>query len=216
MKAVVSISLGLVFVGLATLNVITILESSRSGQDSADTRSSNSTSPRWRLSLHRPIRADGLVHEQASYWLARRNLRRRRRTRRPSHFAGSTSLREGNDRAQVQKPSFGFDAAWIVDLCHLRRARTHPCAPVRIGENQSFNFDCEILADTYCLVLRFYGPFSITPARLFADESSNTLHYLPNRYRNRAPTLSLLNLSAAKCRRPMPKRFVFAFKRVSS
>src|SRR5258708_27271107 len=32
MKAVVSVSLGLVFVGLATLNVITILESSRSGQ----------------------------------------------------------------------------------------------------------------------------------------------------------------------------------------
>jgi hypothetical protein len=34
MKAVVSVSLGLVFVGLATLNVITILESSRSGQTS--------------------------------------------------------------------------------------------------------------------------------------------------------------------------------------
>jgi ring-1,2-phenylacetyl-CoA epoxidase subunit PaaE len=32
MKAVVSVSLGLIFVGLATLNVITILESSRSGQ----------------------------------------------------------------------------------------------------------------------------------------------------------------------------------------
>ncbi|MDQ1408483.1 MAG: hypothetical protein QOJ41_218, partial [Acidobacteriaceae bacterium] len=32
MKAIVSVSLGLVFVGLATLNVITILESSRSGQ----------------------------------------------------------------------------------------------------------------------------------------------------------------------------------------
>jgi ferredoxin-NADP reductase len=32
MKAIVSVSLGLVFVGLATLNVITVLESSRSGQ----------------------------------------------------------------------------------------------------------------------------------------------------------------------------------------
>src|SRR5712675_3602640 len=32
MKAIVSVSLGLVFAGIATLNVITILESSRSGQ----------------------------------------------------------------------------------------------------------------------------------------------------------------------------------------
>src|SRR6266849_11182853 len=110
MKAIVSVSLGLVSVGLATLNVITI---------------------------------------------------------------------EGNDRAQVQKPSCDFDAAWIVDLCHLRRPRSHPCAPVRIGQNQSFNFDCEILAGTYCLVLRFYGPFSITPARLFADESSNSFTIFP-------------------------------------
>jgi len=119
------------------LDVITILESSRSGQASADTRSSNSTAPRWRLSLHRPIRANGLVHEQASNWLPRRNLSKCRRTHRPCHFACSASLREGNDRAQVQKPSCDFAAAWIVDLCRFCRARTHPCAPVRVGENQS-------------------------------------------------------------------------------
>src|SRR6266566_4099574 len=178
MKAAVSVSLGLVFVGLATLNVITIFESSRLGR-APRSRARAIALHRAGLSLHRPVRADGVVHEQASNWLARRNLRRCRSTHRPCRFACSTSLPKSNHRAQIQKLSFDFDAAWIVDFCYLCRARTDPRAPVRVGKNQSFKFDCEIFAGTYCLVLRVYGPFSTSPATFFVHQNSITFIVLP-------------------------------------
>jgi len=94
------------------LNVITILESSRSGQ-----------APRSRARAIAFHHAGGYVFiglfalmvwfmDQASKWLPGGNLTRCRRTRRSCRFTCSASIRKGNHRAQVQKRSLDFDAAW--------------------------------------------------------------------------------------------------------
>ena len=173
MKAVVSVSLGLIFVGLATLNVITILESSRSGQ-----------APRSRARAIAFHRAGGYVFIglfALMVWFMIKRLIGSPEGISPDaavHVDLAVLLvplmfRKGNHRAQVQKRTLDFDAAWIVYLCRLWRARTHPCTPLRIGKNHCFKFDCEVLAGAYCLVLRVDGPFSTTPASFLADENSN-------------------------------------------
>lgn len=168
MKAGLSVSLGLVFVGLATLNVITMLQGSRPGQP-ARSRSRA-------IALHRAGGYMFIGLFAVMVWFMSKRLMGS-----PEGLAGdaaihialavacSASLGEGNDRAEIQKPSLDTLAAWIVYLCHLGHAHLHPCAAVHAGEDQSVKLECAVFNATSCPVLRLSREFGSSPGRLVAE-----------------------------------------------